>query len=125
MPITSANQFANNVLRLHLWQLDSGGHTKCNPAARMVVRITRKSSVDRTVLKVDGLLQAADVESLNQEWASAPGDVTLELSQLQSADSRGVEAIHGMVQRGARLQGLSPYLELLLSTSRATTFEPQ
>ena len=80
--------------------------------------------MDRTVLKVDGLLQAADVESLNQEWASAQGDVTLELSQLQSADSRGVEAIHGMVERGARLQGLSPYLELLLSTSRATTFGP-
>ena len=47
--------------------------------------------------------------------------MTLELSQLQSADSRGVEAIHEMVLRGACLRGLSPYLELLLSTSRAMT----
>ena len=35
----------------------------------MVVRITKTNSVERTVLKVDGLLQAADVDSLNQEWA--------------------------------------------------------
>jgi len=104
---------------------DRNWHTKCIDVFSMVVRITKTDIAKRTVLKVDGLLQAADVESLNQEWACAQGDVTLELSQLQSADLHGVEAIHQMIQRGARLQGLSPYLELLLSTSRATTFGPQ
>jgi hypothetical protein len=88
----------------------------------MVVRITKTDSQDRTVLKVDGLLQAADVESLNYEWQTARGPVTLELSQLRSADSRGVEAIHELALQGASLAGLSPYLELLLSTSRSTTF---
>ena len=37
----------------------------------MVVRITKTDSQDRTVLKVDGLLQAADVETLNHEWQTA------------------------------------------------------
>jgi hypothetical protein len=86
----------------------------------MVVRITKTDSQERTVLRVDGLLQAADVEALNREWETACGTVTLELSQLRSADSRGVEAIHDLVSQGVSLEGLSPYLELLLSTSRGT-----
>lgn len=90
--------------------------------ASMVVRITRTNSAERTLLKVDGLLQAADIDTLKREWTTTQGDVTLELSQLQSADSHGVEAIHEMMQRGVKLRGMSPYLELLLSTSRATTF---
>lgn len=88
----------------------------------MVVRITKTNCRNRTVLKVDGLLQAADVAALNGEWASARAPVTLELAELQSADFQGVEAIHQLVSQGARLRGLSPYLELLLSTSRTTTF---
>ncbi len=86
----------------------------------MVVRITKKNSAERTVLQVDGLLQADDVEALNLEWEAACGPVTLELSQLRSADGRGVEAIHELVSHGVKLRGLSPYMELLLSTSRAT-----
>lgn len=88
----------------------------------MVIRITKTNRAERTVLQVDGLLQAADVETLSQECQSARGSVTLDLSQLQSADSRGVEAIHELTSQGAKLRGLSPYLELLLSTSRVTTF---
>jgi len=86
----------------------------------MVVRITKKNSAERTVLQVDGLLQADDVEALSLEWEAACGPVTLELSRLRSADGRGVEAIHELVSHGVKLQGLSPYMELLLSTSRAT-----
>ena len=88
----------------------------------MVVHISKTNSDQRTVLRVDGLLQATDVEALNREWETAQGAVTLELSQLRSADTRGVEAIHELVLQGASLQGLSPYLELLLSISRATAF---
>ena len=92
----------------------------CSP---MVVRITKTNSDQRTVLRVDGLLQAADVDSLHREYHTAGGDVTLELSELRSADSHGVEAIHELMARGARLRGLSPYLELLLATSRAAAFQ--
>ncbi len=88
----------------------------------MVVRITRTNSDASTVLRVDGLLQAADVDALHREYRTASGHVTLELSELRSADSHGVEAIHELVSLGARLRGLSPYLELLLGTSRATAF---
>lgn len=87
----------------------------------MVVRITRRESEERTVLQVDGLLQADDVETLNREWEATRGAVTLELSQLRSADGCGVEAIHQLVSHRVTLQGLSPYVELLLSTSRAST----
>lgn len=87
----------------------------------MVVRISKRNDVGHPVLQVDGLLQAADVETLHHECRTIGGPVTLELSQLQSADRVGVEAIHELVSNGAKLRGLSPYLELLLSTSRATT----
>jgi|GEM_PF-1204158 len=87
----------------------------------MVVRITKTNSNARTVLRVDGLLQAADVDALHGEYQTAEGAVTLELSELRSADLRGVEAIHELVSHGATLCGLSPYIELLLSTSRMTT----
>ena len=87
----------------------------------MVVRITKTTDFGkRTVLQVDGLLQAGDVETLNHEFQTAGGSVKLELSHLRSADASGVEAIHELVSRGATLHGLSPYLELLLGTSRAT-----
>ena len=88
----------------------------------MVVRISRTNNDRQTVLRVDGLLQAADVESLRHEWETACGAVTLELSQLQSADASGVEAIHELVSQGAKLHGVSPFLRLLLSTSRSTMF---
>ena len=87
----------------------------------MVVRITKREFVEDTVVQVDGLLQAADVEALRQECEAARGALTLELSQLLSADASGVETIHELVSNGAKLQGLSRYLELLLSTSRAMT----
>jgi hypothetical protein len=88
----------------------------------MVVRISSKTAVGRTVLRVEGLLQAADVESLRHEWDVAGGSVTLELSQLQSADASGVEAIRELVSHGAKLHGVSPFMELLLGTGRATTY---
>jgi hypothetical protein len=86
----------------------------------MVVRITKTNGSGQTVLKVDGLLQSMDVDSLHREWATIAGPAALELSELRSADSSGVDAIHRLKAEGAELRGVSPYLELLLSTSRAT-----
>jgi hypothetical protein len=86
----------------------------------MVVRITKTHVADQTHLKVDGLLQTDDIETLYRECMDACGTVTLDLAQLRSADACGVDAIHQLVSQGAQLQGLSPYLELLLSTSRST-----
>lgn len=70
------------------------------------------------VLKVDGLLEAADVGVLHHEWAAAAGTVTLDLSGLRSADDSGVDAIRTLESQGAELRGLCPYLELLVRAGR-------
>jgi hypothetical protein len=84
--------------------------------ASMVVRITKLNGSTASVLKVEGLLQAADVDLLYREWAAISGQAALDLSGLRSADSIGVDAIRSLESQGAELRGLCPYLELLVST---------
>ena len=74
-------------------------------------------------MQIDGRLRAADIAALRGACEAVPGTLVLKLDQLWSADSHGLEAIHELVLRGAQLQGVSPYLELLLSTKRATTYD--
>ena len=85
----------------------------------MVVRITKLNGSKPSVLKVDGLLEAADVGVLQHECASVAGAVTLDLSELRSADGGGVDAIRFLESQGAKLRGLCPYLELLLRAGRS------
>jgi hypothetical protein len=85
----------------------------------MVVRITKMNGSKPSVLKVDGLLEAADVGVLHHEWATAAGMVTLDLSELRSADGIGVDAIRFLESQGAELRGLCPYLELLVRAGRS------
>ncbi len=84
----------------------------------MVVRITKMNGTKPGVLKVDGLLEAADVDILHRECAASAGPTALDFSGLRSADARGVEAIRMLEAQGAELRGLCPYLELLVRSSR-------
>lgn len=86
----------------------------------MVVRITKLNGSKASVLKVEGLLQAADVDLLYREWAAISGQAALDLSGLRSADSIGVDAIRSLESQGAELRGLCPYLRLLVSTGRGS-----
>ncbi len=87
----------------------------------MVVRITKSNGSERSVLKVDGVLESADVSLLRSEWDALAGRAALDLSGLRSADSGGVAAIRSLESRGAELRGLCPYLELLVRAGRSNS----
>jgi ABC-type transporter Mla MlaB component len=80
----------------------------------MGVRIIRAVSSETTVLQIAGRLTTEDVGVLTEEFQAINGAVTLELSELQSADPDGVTTLLEIVSLGAVLRGASPYIELLL-----------
>ena len=84
--------------------------------AFVTIRITKTADAPQTVLKVDGRLKADDIEELTRAYQSAQGATALDLSELQSADSAGVEILRELVSMGAEVRSASPYIELLLKT---------
>ena len=84
----------------------------------MTVRITRRRSPDQTMLQIDGRLRWDDLDELAREYAVSEDPLVLELSNLQSADPTGVEALRELVALGAEVRGASPYLRLLLERVR-------
>jgi len=80
----------------------------------MAVRVSRTMVEQETVLQIDGQLRSADTEELAKECASVEGRLTLELSNLVSADSKGVELLLELVSLGAEVRNASPYVRLLM-----------
>lgn len=80
----------------------------------MTIRITTTTDDLRTVLKIDGRLNAEDIEELSRAHRSVEGSAALDLSELQSADRDGVARLRELVALGTEIRGASPYIELLL-----------
>ena len=80
----------------------------------MSLRITRTSDAHETVLQIDGHLRSKNVAELTKEHWSVKGPLVLELSNLQSADTVGVDVLLELISMGAQTRGASPYIELLL-----------
>ena len=80
----------------------------------MNIRVVRFSEEERTVLKIDGRLQSVDVSELDQETRSVEGPLTLDLSELMSADKAGVERLRELQAQGAEMRGASRYMQMLL-----------
>jgi anti-anti-sigma regulatory factor len=80
----------------------------------MAIRITATGDGEAQVLKVDGQLSADSGAELVRACEAVTGRLVLDLSDLRFADRRGVGMLRELRARGAVLQGLSPYLELLL-----------
>jgi len=92
----------------------SGSAPKFSRATTMSIRVTRTTDTGKTVLKIDGRLQSQDIGEVEEEQRSVRGPLVLELTNLQSADAAGITMLRRMTQEGARIQGASPYIELLL-----------
>jgi anti-anti-sigma regulatory factor len=80
----------------------------------MAIRITASGEGAARVLKVDGQLSGESALELVRACETAPGRLVLDLTDLRFADRRGVSMLRELRARGAVLQGLSPYLALLL-----------
>jgi hypothetical protein len=83
----------------------------------MTIVITRPP-VESRVLKVDGHLSGEDTDVLLRACDGIPS-LVLDLSELLSADRRGVGVLRELRSRGVIFTGLSPYLDLLLAEPRS------
>lgn len=81
----------------------------------MPVRIRKTCESNQTVFWVDGYLTTGDVHELDRAYRAAQGSRILDLSNLQSADSHGVECLRSLVSLGAEIRNASQYVALLLA----------
>ena len=84
----------------------------------MSVRINRTTDAARTILQISGRLESEVVPLLEQESRSVQGMLTLDLSQLISADEAGIKMLRELVSRGAKLEGASHFVQTLMDVKQ-------
>ena len=80
----------------------------------MVCRIETRRENDRVVVHLAGRLSDGQVPDLLAACAGSGEPPIVELEELVSADSVGIDALLRIEQQGARLVGLPEYLRLKL-----------
>ena len=80
----------------------------------MPIRITKESDGRDTTVRIDGRLRHENEAELEKVCESFEGLSTLDLSGLRFVDASGVRVLNLLVSRGALLQGVSTYVQLLL-----------
>ncbi len=80
----------------------------------MTLRIFAEAQDRRAVISLHGWLSVAEVSELERVAAEAQSPVTIDLAQLVGVDADGLQALRRQQERGARLVGASPFVELLL-----------
>ncbi len=81
----------------------------------MTIRINRRDTQHGVVVEPHGWLSEDVVAEFERLCASIQAPLTLDLSQLVGADTAGLRALRCRIAAGARLEGLSPYISLLLA----------
>ena len=80
----------------------------------MGVHVSRIAHGSRPVIRIDGKLVREDLTELTSLCRAVTGPLILDLSNLLWADSHGIRALVERERDGARLQGVSPLLVLLI-----------
>jgi hypothetical protein len=80
----------------------------------MTVRINQTVENSKPIVSVAGRLDSPVVKELMKACHPSDGEFVLDLAELLSADTEGIEAIHKLVRGGAKLRGTSPFIRLLL-----------
>jgi hypothetical protein len=84
----------------------------------MLLRITEERLEGATVMLVAGGLCGEGVEELNRACRAASGSLRLDLTDLQQADELGLSLLRSLRESGAKLVGVSPFIDLLLQARR-------
>jgi hypothetical protein len=79
-----------------------------------MIRIELTQPKDETAVAISGRLVATDLGELKRTRQSVSGDVLLDLNELLSADEESILELRDWIENGARTQGVSPYLQMLL-----------
>ena len=91
------------------------------PVARIVrivlymnLRIDHIHADQQNVIHIAGHLCGRAVAQLKAACKSIEGPLVVDLSSLLYADDEGIVAIRAIIDKGATIQGASPFIELLL-----------
>ena len=80
-----------------------------------MLRINQQVAEDGTVILLHGWLRADHITEFENVAALAGLPLRIDLEHLAGANEDGLRALLRQEERGARLTGASPYIELLLS----------
>ena len=80
----------------------------------MTLYIACESSSGVRVVRLEGWLAGEAVAELERVVSGGSGPLRLDLSELRSADTAGLDALRTLRAAGASLVGASPYIRLLL-----------
>ena len=85
----------------------------------VALRITKNIQVlndhhREVVFRVDGQLRGEEVGQLREACRVEDVPIVLELADLQWVDGAGARFLRKLIAQGARVRGISPYVELLL-----------
>ncbi len=78
-------------------------------------RITTDDLGSNTVVHVHGQLGGLGAAELERECAAAAGSLSVDLSNLSTADSEGVSALRALRTQGVHLDNTPGLIELLLA----------
>jgi hypothetical protein len=88
------------------------------------LRITVAQEARGSLTRVDGWLFGPGVSERARALESAPKLVRLQLHDLRGADAVGLALLRGLADLGTPLEGLSPYLKLVLTDGGARAPRP-
>jgi hypothetical protein len=82
-----------------------------------MIRITQVKDGSKFMLRVDGWLAGEEGAELLRVIADADEEVALDLSEMRSADRRGIEALRLLRDQGIELLRVPPVIAVLLDTN--------
>jgi len=80
----------------------------------MEIRIDITSEGPETVVRIAGRLSGVAVAQLKKACHPIEGPFVIDLSNLLFADAGGIDVIRVLDDRGAKVRGASPFIQLLL-----------
>jgi hypothetical protein len=116
LPRFPRHQFLSDLFSTGYGTPEQLDHPLGMPRAKrwLVVNLELSKREDETVLAIGGRLLGSDLAELQRVRGGISGSVMLSLEDLLSADEENLRELRDWIEHGARTQGASPYLHLLL-----------
>ena len=83
----------------------------------MDIRIDYITDGPETVICIAGRLYSPAIPELKQACDAIEDPLVIDLSNLLFADEKGIDAIRAIENKGAQIQGASPFVQLLLDNA--------
>ena len=79
-----------------------------------MIRITSSEEGSNKVVRIAGRIEEQHLAELQRLCSASGRTVAIDLSDLQSADSAGIQWLHYASRQGTAIVGASPYITLLI-----------